>query len=236
MYKSTVWLSVLLLLAGCGTAPVVPPEPEAPVAEPEEELPSRAERQAALIENWLDEADRALSQDRLLTPANNNAHDRYRAVLLLDPGNTRASSGLQAIVLRYLELARLAAGRGALSEAEAFLERAAFVDEDNPLVAEFAQTIVAERERQRTAAALEREGRRYQLNTQQLSARSEELVDELHELAREVRESEEFVLITARTDAEGRWIYQQMREAVPDYRLRGDIHLGSPPRIELEDP
>lgn len=236
MYKSAVWLSVLLLLVGCGTAPVVPPEPETPATEPKQEVTGREERQAALIEKWLDEADRALSQDRLITPADNNAHDRYRAVLLVDPGNTRASSGLQAIVLRYLELARLAAARGALAQAEGFLERAALVDEDNPLVAEFAQTIAAERERQRDAAALEREGRRYELNPQQLGERSEELVEELQALARAVRESEEFVLITARTDAEGRWIYQQMREAVPEYRLRGDIHLGSPPRIELEDP
>jgi hypothetical protein len=40
-------------------------------------------------------------------------------------------------------------------------------------------------------------------------------------------------LIIARTDNEGRWIYQKMREVDPEFRVRGDIKLGSPPRVVL---
>jgi hypothetical protein len=40
-------------------------------------------------------------------------------------------------------------------------------------------------------------------------------------------------MIIARTDVEGRWIYQKMRDAVPGYRVRGDIKLGNPPRVQL---
>ena len=51
-----------------------------------------------------------------------------------------------------------------------------------------------------------------------------------------MKNSGEFVLITSRTDDEGRWIYRQMQEAVPGYLVRGDIQLGSPPRVTLLPP
>lgn len=223
-------------LGACSAAPEVPGEAAGPEPQAERERPSAQERQAATLERWLDEADAALSDDRLLTPVGDNAHDRYRAALLLDPHNTRAVSGLQSIVIRYLDLSRMAATRGALAQAETFLERAREVDDDNPLVQEMAEVIATERERRRTQASVERDGERYALNAQQLSERAPELVEQLQALAKTVEQSGAFVWITARTDAEGRWIYQQMREAVPGYLLRGDIHLGSPPRIELEAP
>ena len=46
--------------------------------------------------------------------------------------------------------------------------------------------------------------------------------------------SNSLAMIIARTDVEGRWVYQKMREAAPGYRVRGDIKLGSPVRIILE--
>lgn len=239
MKQIAIWLSLLLALTGCNALPQPASQPsqapEAPAPSAPTEV-SLKERRQASIERWLKEAEQALSENRLLTPVGDNAHDRYRAVLLLDPENQRAASGLQAVTLRYVALARSAAGRGALGEAESFLRKAREVDDDNPLVEELAQNIATERERQQNAASVEREGQRYQLNPHQLSARAPELVEQLHELAKQVRESGEFMLIVARTDAEGRWIYQQMREAVPEYLLRGDIHLGSPPHIELQAP
>lgn len=246
MKQIAVWLSLLLILGGCTTRPESVSEAPrvsqgaaqdaSPLASSKPEPLSSKERRQASIERWLDDAEQALSENRLLTPVGNNAHDRYRAVLLLDPDNQRAESGLQAVALRYVALARSAAGRGALSEAEAFLDKAREVGEENPVVDELAQHIATERQRRQNAAAVEREGTRYQLNPYQLSARAPELVEELHTLAKQVRETNEFLLIIARTDAEGRWIYQQMREAVPEYRLRGDIRVGAPPHIELQAP
>lgn len=54
------------------------------------------------------------------------------------------------------------------------------------------------------------------------------------EVTNKVKETNSLVMIVARTDIEGRWIYQKMREAAPGYRVRGDIKLGSPVRIILE--
>jgi hypothetical protein len=187
-------------------------------------------------ERWLEEGDRALSADRLLSPLGDNAHDRYRAVLIYDPDNTRAISGLQAIALRYLDLARSAAARSALSQAQGYLDLAASVDPGNPLVAEFSEKVSDQRARLQSASPLTQDGQVVQLNGELLRQRADELVVDLQQLARRVKDTGEFLLIVARTDAEGRWIYQQMRDGTPNYLLRGDIHLGSPPRIELQPP
>lgn len=228
---------VILLLSACSSTPEqkpVAPQPESPPAV--ETGPSESERRAARIEHWLSAADQALAQDRLLTPLGDNAHDRYRAVLLMEPDNARARSGLQAIVLRYLDLSRSAAARGALGQAETLLGRAREVDHDNPLIREMAEVIATEYERRASAAAVERDGNRYELNPHQLNARAPELVEQLQALAQEVQRRGDFVVIVSRTDVEGRWIYQQLREAVPGYRVRGNIHLGSSPYIELQSP
>lgn len=194
---------------------------------------SVAERRAQVLEQWLEQADKALSDDRLLTPEDDNAYERYQAVLYLDPNNDRARTGLQAIVLRYLDLARSAARRGALAPAREMLERAQLVDPGNSLVEEMEAELRQARERWRESGPLAEVGDSHLLDPRRLSEKAPELVQELHQLARRLPETEEFVLIVARTDAEARWIYRQLREAVPDYRVRGNIQLGSPPSIRL---
>ncbi|WP_152521598.1 hypothetical protein [Marinimicrobium sp. LS-A18] len=227
----------LALLVGCSSPAQTPSSTQAPppavdtMPEPEPAL-TREQR----IERWLEEGDRALSADRLLSPLGDNAHDRYRAVLIYDPDNTRAISGLQAIALRYLDLARSAAARSALSQAQGYLDLAESVDPGNPLVAEFSEKVSDQRARLQNTSPLTQDGKVVQLNGELLRQRADELVVDLQQLARRVKDTGEFLLIVARTDAEGRWIYQQMRDGVPNYLLRGDIHRGSPPRIELQPP
>ena len=69
-----------------------------------------------------------------------------------------------------------------------------------------------------------------------LTAQSADVVDYLQAIARRARQEDESLLIVARSDAEGRWIYQQMRQAVQGYRLRGDIKLGKRPKVLLLPP
>ena len=225
-------LSAGFLLAGCQSM-VPQPEPEA--TEPQAvQLPQESRRE--VLTRWLDEADRALSQDRLLEPADDNAHDRYRAALYLDPGNSRAQSGLHAIVLRYLDMARTAARRGAYAQSQELLRRANTVEPGSPLVEALVAEVQEEQERQRQLDAQRAGEDSVRLDAALLSQRSEQLAEQLGDLAQRVKNSGEFVLITSRTDDEGRWIYRQMQEAVPGYLVRGDIQLGSPPRVTLLPP
>lgn len=214
------------LLVGCAVEapkPVLKPAPD----------PQQVRRQS--IENLLSLAERALRADRLASPAHDNAADRYHAVLKLDPSNPQARTGLQLVVMRYVDLARQALAKSRVEKADYFLARARGVGgvaADNSLLAELQKNITAAQAGQSRAA----DRSRYDLDRQQLSAKTPELVGLLAEIAERVRDTDEALLIVARTDSEGRWLYQQMRRAVPGYRLRGDIQIGKVPHILLQAP
>jgi hypothetical protein len=76
----------------------------------------------------------------------------------------------------------------------------------------------------------------FNLNPADLSARNEHVKSQLAALAKRVQTSKEYVLIYARNDAEGRWVYQQMRKASANYRLRGNIKQHQKPRVVLDAP
>ncbi|HEY7885391.1 MAG TPA: N-acetylglucosaminyltransferase [Cellvibrionaceae bacterium] len=216
-----------LLVSACVQAPrQAESESSVDVKEPAIRLPTREEH----IQTLLYRADTALSKGRLLSPDYDNAYDRYAAVRLMEPNNTEARSGLQAIVLRYLDMARDAAQRSRFSEADSYLNRAAQILPDDPAVM---QLVAEERAAVKTRPEEIATGDRYLLDVAALRAESETAIDFLSAIAQQARTRDQMVLIVAPSDAQGRWIYQQMREAVRGYRLRGDIRVGSPARVEF---
>lgn len=76
---------------------------------------------------------------------------------------------------------------------------------------------------------------RYKLDRRDLSARNVGIKSVLSGIAQHARSQQSRLLIVARNDAEGRWIYQQMREAVKGFRLRGNIEYDAKPSIVLLD-
>jgi len=56
------------------------------------------------IEELLAGAEQNLKELRLTTPAGNNAVEKYRSVLALDPGNINAVNGIDRVVDEYIEL------------------------------------------------------------------------------------------------------------------------------------
>lgn len=188
--------------------------------------------QEKVINVILAEADYALSQNKLLNPINDNAHDRYRSVLLIDPNNERARTGLQTIALRYVDLARTAAVRGDLANAQSLIRYARAID-NNQVVQDAAETL-----RKQVASAptpkpyKAGEGEQI-LDGNLLKEKSPAITTQLQGVAQKAKQSGDFVLIVARNDAEGRWIYQQLRSAVPGFLVRGDIKIGQPARVKL---
>ena len=71
---------------------------------------------------------------RLTTPKNNNAYDKYRTVLLLDPSNTTAQRGVDQIVEKYIQLADRSVQNNDFSAARGHIERAASIQPDHPMV------------------------------------------------------------------------------------------------------
>lgn len=80
--------------------------------------------QGGAIGNLLEAAAQALAQDRLMTPANNNAFQLYSSLLLLTPDNHAAQEGIRKIQSRYLELADTALQMQKQSAAKKYLQRA----------------------------------------------------------------------------------------------------------------
>ena len=78
---------------------------------------------AARLQQILDKGWQRLHQDRLTTPAGDNAHVYFRQALRLDPENPDAHRGLINIADRYAVLAETASRRGENDKAEVFIGR-----------------------------------------------------------------------------------------------------------------
>jgi len=80
------------------------------------------------IVGMLTNAKLALGDGRLMTPAGDNAYDRYRGVLRIDPSNVAAKSGLREIAARYVDRANAAIEKGDTATARDELRRARQAD------------------------------------------------------------------------------------------------------------
>lgn len=191
------------------------------------------------IDQLLAEADAALAGDRLTTPIEDNAFDRYNAVLILQPDNQEAINGLQEIFDRYVLLAKDAMRSVEYGKARALIERARAVNSQAPTIDALLQELAQKQKelaRSQPQIAVDPEQKEIELSLENLNRRDGTIVGQLQQLAELVRDSDETLLIVARNDAEGRWIYQQMAESVPGYRIRGDIRLGLTPKVLLLPP
>lgn len=217
----SAFISLALLLSGCATAPVTPVDRQGAA-----EL-----SQQQLISTLLQQAERDIAVDRLMWPHGNNAYEKFLAVLQLVPDNTQAQTGIQQILIRYIELGREALGKNKLPKARAFLAQAKKLDKSNPLVQELQRSLVQAEAQQSTG-----KGKEYAMDRAALSAKADSIKQMLASVARRVIKTDETVMIVARNDAEGRWIYRQLRSEAQGYRIRGDIRIESSPRILLLSP
>ncbi len=181
-------------------------------------------RQQLVLADLLYEGLRALAVDRLMTPAEGSALSIFNRVLNGYPNNQVALDGIRDIASRYLELADTAARQGHFANAQLYLRRAETVYPEHPGLAAAARSF--ELERQRTHSV-------HLINARELSARSESVIKPLQEIAKQVRDLNIFVMITAPNDTLGRWMYAQMQSAVEGYRLRADIEIGDQPAVRL---
>jgi hypothetical protein len=222
-------LGLASILGACQSVPKQ--EVPAPVVQ-QSPVPVELTPQQKIINSLLSEADYCLSQNKLLNPIADNAHDRYRSVLLMDPENERAKLGLQTISLRFVDLARTAAKRGNVSEAQTMIKYARGTD-NNAVVQDAAETLRKQLGSMPAAKPYAPGEGEVILDAKLLQAKDSQITTQLVGVAQKAKQTDEFVLIIARTDAEGRYIYQLLRNAVPGYLVRGDIKIGSPARVKL---
>lgn len=178
-------------------------------------------------------ADRFFDAGLFLTPAEDNAYIRYRALQMLFPENTSAKSGLDAILVNEIDLVRRDLERSRLRAATQQVKYLFSLYPGSPLLVSLQRDIDNARRatRQRQPAATKNkkvdDGRIY-LDIDALTQKNEKIIADLTVIAQQVKTADESIYIYARSDAEARWVYQTMRKALENYRLRGDIRIGTP--------
>ncbi|MEX2130237.1 MAG: hypothetical protein WD772_02025, partial [Pseudohongiellaceae bacterium] len=229
-----------VVLVACATVPEpqsVQPASQADLAVADEGTENASElslqdweidfQRQRLLGDLLYDALVALEQDRLLSPIDDNAYARYQRVLAYDPDNQLALEGLQTILNRYLVLATEATRQGRFDDALSYLERARFVDQDDPTITEAWLVLQAE---------ISTGDQVFRLDDNELAARSATIQRQLAEIAQQARQENAFFLITAPSDDQARWIFSVMRDAVEGYRLRGNIEIGAYAIVRLRKP
>ena len=203
--------SALTLMASCQTPSPPPPEP-APEPVPLEQLYP-----------LLDAAEAALADDRLTAaPGEESAHTLYEEVLKLDPGNEEATRGVERVVERFVELALEAADTWQLARARSMLARARLIDPDHPSIAPTQSQVDLLSNANREEEFFD------QKDMNGTSARNT-----LTRLGKTAKTHGCRARIRAKTDAQGRWMYQQMNAAQGEARVRATMEVGVPARVAL---
>lgn len=220
-----VGFAALTMLSGCTNPAPEPAAAPAPVpAAPAQPPPPKPKIDIDRLDALLEQGDQALKAGRLLTPIDNCAYDFYREALSVAPEHPAALHGLERVAERYVAMAEQAAERGQYQNARSMLERARIVDPDLDSIDAMEAQIKMRSTAQRQTAALD---------PQQLSDHSGVLVARLKALGAQAKSQDSWVVIRARSDAEGRWIYQQMADSPGARRIRAELTLGAPPAVDL---
>jgi hypothetical protein len=230
------WCALVFSLSACQSLPSRKKEEVKPVVVPVQTVVKRPVEppMSTPVRLLILNGEYTLAHDQLLTPENDNAFNYFRAALKLDPNNQRAKGGLQGIVMRYVDFARQAAARGNYSAATTMLNNARIVDPENLLIKEVSAALSEQIKSAPPVESYKGGNNEFLLDAALLGRDDPQMLNRLAEIVNKLKTTNSLALIIARTDNEGRWIYQKMREVDPEFRVRGDIKLGSPPRVILE--
>ena len=218
----TVTLVAILLGACTATPPSRPEPPVEPAPPPDIAAPDPGETEAFL--DLIDTAERALEDDRLLTPEDDSAYAYYQQASALAPNHPATRRGFERIVERYLQLTQLAMERQQWSHARSMLARAEYVDRSHTGVASVREQLELLANAERLILRLDRDV---------LRERSSAVASQLMEFGAHARSDNARVSIRAGSDADGRWIYQQLSRSSGEQPIRGRIEIGLPPQVTV---
>lgn len=213
-----------LMLSACqGTPPETDPAPEefTPAA------PQPATLDEATLRDLLDRAAAAMARDHLTYPVENSAYAIYAHILDLQPDQEDARRGLETIVEQYIELAMQALEHHRYASARSMLSRARIINPNHPSIEPTEHQIRLLSEAQREVLKLTQD---------QLTYPDRATTRALQSLAQLPANSRCRFTISAKNDAQGRWIYQRLAEGGDDQqtksRIRAQIRIRLPASVE----
>ncbi|MFT7687173.1 MAG: hypothetical protein ACI9FB_002525 [Candidatus Azotimanducaceae bacterium] len=217
--KLALGIAFLAILGACQSNNLEQPSITVPETETPTSLPPKDPRVTLL----LDQAYFAYNQDRLTTPIENNAYLKYLQVLSIDNKNAAANQGISEIVEKYLAWAMDAAEAQNYRKAWSYVTKANSVDENHANIQSVSTLI---KKRQLTKHV------NFALLGSMLDKRGESITTELQKIALFIEQHNGAIAITARSDKEGRWIYQQLNAATQN-RIRATFKLNSIPKVRV---
>ena len=238
--RVVVVVAFVLLLCHCGQQPALKTTATITQAPPTEVVPatspplSTVDADRARIDELLWLAQRASAAGKLSAARGDGALELYQQVLKLQPDNAEAQSGINDIVVQCAQRARDAIAASRWIQAYNMIELADMARPGNPLLKELNRDLAAARELQRSGLPPGSEVLR--LLPEDLDNSHKQPSERLRAAARRLLQSDEAIVIVARSDAEGRWIYQQLKEAADGRRIRGDIKIGREVQIIFMPP
>ncbi|CAH0991454.1 hypothetical protein SIN8267_01560 [Sinobacterium norvegicum] len=241
---------MVVFLAACGAAPEKP-QPSVPIKlQPSKaELQQQsAERQRKWVAFMLMEADQAFERNRLMKPKGDNAYDRYRQILDIEPNNLAAKAGIKHISRRYLTLAKEAFDRGNVRSAQDYVYQSQKIDPNYAgaramaaYIKQYSPPATVNNSNKSVddgavkAPMADSQYNEYLLDSGDLAAKNSAVDAQLDAISQLASQWQSRLLIVARNDAQGRWIYQQLKAKAEGYRFRANIEVGKLPRVVLLD-
>ena len=233
---------ITLFLSCCFSACSNLKEPDSSV-EPQREVAKMEafEPRPSFADRFVARAEVLFKQGNLIFPNNENAYTLFRAAQILEPDHKGARAGLDAILIS--EISRV---RGLLASNEIVAAKRRFtiiktLYSSHPLLDELEQDLekasqaLRQSKAKRESAISSHDPKLIVLDEKALRDKLPLIQKQLREIATELSQTKDGIMIYARSDAQARWIYQQMREAVPGHRIRGDLRIGKP-AIKLLEP
>ncbi len=130
------------------------------------EMVERNNGEVDQVTQLLAAADEDLKALRLTSPKNENAFDKFLAVLKLDPGNEQAEKGIRAVASRYVQLAYSAIRKNQLDQAESYIKKALVIVPENDEIAAAKQAL---KNKQEELATTSKESRPSQTSESELT-------------------------------------------------------------------
>lgn len=199
------------------------------------ELAAPTPPRLSTADKFVQRAEALFQQGKLIAPLEQNAYTLFRAAQIMEPDHAGANAGLNAVLIAEISKVRVQLGSGKSKQAKLSVQELGRLYVDNQLIKQLSDEISEVEKAKRKKAASKAKAKKAKVDPKRifldeaaLQEKSEDIIAYLKELAITVSKSKEGVLIYANSDAQARWIYQQMRQAVPDYRIRGDLRIGKP--------
>jgi hypothetical protein len=164
----------------------------------------------------LDKANKAIERGRFVTPQFDNANGYYRQLLIFYPNNDQALAGIQNLTEILSLKAKQSLEVDRVRDYRVYTSWIEQIAPSSPLLTELKGLDPGQQDSRSSWA----------ISSSDLKARNSNAKKNIKQAALTAKAYESRVKIIAPTDADGRWIYQQMRVFADEYLFRSSLIIG----------